>query len=158
MNIPDRSVQRPRKLRGHRKSRGGCLRCKAKKIKCSESRPACSNCVKSQTPCRFPLDPGVVGTAHPWTPHPNTQRLSVVPSTFSHDDLRAFHHVLTVAYPRLPLGTERAWKNDIPAMSHEVTHTKIQQSILQSADQRSSPFACTVCWLWDGRISHLARV
>ena len=134
---------KPRKLRTHNKSRGGCLRCKARKVKCSEERPRCSNCAKAQCPCRYALDRGIEATvvARPATLLPNHKhnmveisrtnagvqqhsRIKSMPgvhSTFSHSDLRAFHHFLTVAFPRLPLGTERAWKTDVPAMSHEVS-------------------------------------
>ena len=32
--------------RAHKKSRRGCLNCKARKVKCDETRPLCNNCAK----------------------------------------------------------------------------------------------------------------
>lgn len=37
---------------GHKKSRAGCVRCKARKVKCDESIP-CTNCAKRQLPCEY---------------------------------------------------------------------------------------------------------
>ncbi|KAK2610503.1 hypothetical protein N8I77_003929 [Diaporthe amygdali] len=39
--------------RSHKKSRAGCRRCKARKIKCDEVHPRCGNCVKHGVPCDF---------------------------------------------------------------------------------------------------------
>lgn len=33
------------------KSRGGCLRCKAKRLKCDEAKPGCQQCVRKKTEC-----------------------------------------------------------------------------------------------------------
>ncbi|KAK4673309.1 hypothetical protein QC763_110760 [Podospora pseudopauciseta] len=39
--------------RSHKKSRAGCRRCKARKIKCDEVHPRCGNCVKHGVACDF---------------------------------------------------------------------------------------------------------
>lgn len=39
--------------RSHKKSRAGCRRCKARKIKCDEVHPRCGNCSKHGVPCDF---------------------------------------------------------------------------------------------------------
>ncbi|KAK4188555.1 sterol uptake control protein 2 [Podospora australis] len=39
--------------RSHKKSRAGCKRCKARKIKCDEVHPRCGNCVKHGVACDF---------------------------------------------------------------------------------------------------------
>ncbi|KAI1269214.1 hypothetical protein F5Y18DRAFT_423458 [Xylariaceae sp. FL1019] len=39
--------------RSHKKSRAGCKRCKARKIKCDEVHPRCGNCSKHGVPCDF---------------------------------------------------------------------------------------------------------
>ncbi|TLD33313.1 hypothetical protein PspLS_00836 [Pyricularia sp. CBS 133598] len=41
--------------RPHRKSRGGCRNCKARKIKCSEDRPQCRTCVLRMEECVYAL-------------------------------------------------------------------------------------------------------
>ncbi|KAJ5085775.1 hypothetical protein N7532_010546 [Penicillium argentinense] len=38
----------------HRKSTTGCLRCKARKVKCDENRPQCTHCVRHNVPCEWP--------------------------------------------------------------------------------------------------------
>ncbi|OXV07928.1 hypothetical protein Egran_04310 [Elaphomyces granulatus] len=39
--------------RSHRKSRQGCQQCKARKVKCDETKPACKNCVRHAIDCSF---------------------------------------------------------------------------------------------------------
>ncbi|XRM48243.1 hypothetical protein ABZX51_011175 [Aspergillus tubingensis] len=42
----------------HRKSTRGCRRCKARKVKCSETRPKCQHCDRHNLPCEYaPLEP-----------------------------------------------------------------------------------------------------
>ncbi|KAF7885511.1 uncharacterized protein EAF02_004020 [Botrytis sinoallii] len=43
-----------RGLRAHRKSRQGCMACKARKVKCNEARPACDACVRREISCHYP--------------------------------------------------------------------------------------------------------
>ncbi|KAF7959444.1 hypothetical protein EAE96_001061 [Botrytis aclada] len=43
-----------RGLRPHRKSRQGCMACKARKVKCNEVRPACDACVRREISCQYP--------------------------------------------------------------------------------------------------------
>ncbi|KAH6674923.1 hypothetical protein B0J14DRAFT_24250 [Halenospora varia] len=45
-----------RALRPHSKSKGGCKRCKARKVKCNEARP-CDCCLRRNEECEYP-DPG----------------------------------------------------------------------------------------------------
>ena len=46
----------PRKI-SHKKSRGGCTTCKARKVKCDEARPTCTSCLLRQTECTYPPPP-----------------------------------------------------------------------------------------------------
>ncbi|KAL4881166.1 hypothetical protein BJY04DRAFT_218345 [Aspergillus karnatakaensis] len=39
--------------RAHKKSRGGCIECKRRHVKCDEKRPICSNCISSQRLCEY---------------------------------------------------------------------------------------------------------
>ncbi|GIZ38808.1 hypothetical protein CKM354_000220900 [Cercospora kikuchii] len=41
----------------HRKTRTGCSRCKARKVKCDEERPRCGACIRHAVPCEYPIDP-----------------------------------------------------------------------------------------------------
>ena len=38
----------------HTKSRTGCYRCKARKVKCDEAHPQCQNCARHNVECRYP--------------------------------------------------------------------------------------------------------
>ncbi|KAF2126541.1 hypothetical protein P153DRAFT_263401, partial [Dothidotthia symphoricarpi CBS 119687] len=42
--------------RAHRKSRGGCLTCKRKKVKCDEDQPACGYCSLRRLNCEYPQE------------------------------------------------------------------------------------------------------
>ncbi|PVI01487.1 hypothetical protein DM02DRAFT_671272 [Periconia macrospinosa] len=42
--------------RPHKKSRGGCLTCKKKKVKCDEGQPACSYCGLRKIQCVYPTE------------------------------------------------------------------------------------------------------
>ncbi|GAB7328153.1 hypothetical protein MBLNU13_g00182t1 [Cladosporium sp. NU13] len=50
------------KLRKHTKSRKGCLACKARKVKCSETLPACAHCTRLDIECVYPHTPNVLPT------------------------------------------------------------------------------------------------
>jgi len=39
----------------HKKSRTGCQRCKARRVKCDEKRPTCSGCNRHGMPCIYAL-------------------------------------------------------------------------------------------------------
>ena len=104
--------------RSHRKSRAGCLRCKTRRIKCDERKPACTNCLKKRNACVYP--PPISASA-PVAVKPGTgkcQRVIAFPSmvsdTFSLDDMRFFHHFLIKAKPHMPVGNDAVWAKEIP--------------------------------------------
>ncbi|KAM3413789.1 hypothetical protein BST61_g10473 [Cercospora zeina] len=39
----------------HRKSRGGCVQCKKRRVKCGEEKPACNNCTRRDMLCSYAL-------------------------------------------------------------------------------------------------------
>ncbi|KAF2429573.1 hypothetical protein EJ08DRAFT_590706 [Tothia fuscella] len=41
----------------HKKSRTGCQRCKARRVKCDETHPICNNCKRHGVSCEFPVTP-----------------------------------------------------------------------------------------------------
>ncbi|KAF2646196.1 hypothetical protein P280DRAFT_366032, partial [Massarina eburnea CBS 473.64] len=43
--------------RPHKKSRGGCLTCKKKKVKCDETSPSCGYCALRKVDCIYPQEP-----------------------------------------------------------------------------------------------------
>ncbi|KAH0267417.1 hypothetical protein KCU91_g10111, partial [Aureobasidium melanogenum] len=44
--------RRPPRL-NHKKSRAGCQRCKARRVKCDEVKPACGGCNRHNVPCVY---------------------------------------------------------------------------------------------------------
>ncbi|KAJ5689844.1 hypothetical protein N7462_004236 [Penicillium macrosclerotiorum] len=52
LSLPVAALRRPRASR----SRGGCLSCKARKKKCDETRPRCSDCRRLNLPCQWLAD------------------------------------------------------------------------------------------------------
>lgn len=108
--------------RSHKKSRAGCFSCKARKIKCQETRPSCENCILKGVNCQYPngkhvspRDSEPLALAR----RPQPSSLSLTNETFTITDMRFFHHFLTMAYPHLPLGNETVWVNEIPKFAQE---------------------------------------
>ncbi|KAI5865192.1 hypothetical protein GGS23DRAFT_413544 [Durotheca rogersii] len=58
--------------RSHKKSRAGCRRCKARKIKCDEVHPRCGNCAKHGVACDFERPDIVDALPSAETPRPPT--------------------------------------------------------------------------------------
>jgi hypothetical protein len=112
--VRNRNTPMPRK--GHTKSRKGCYSCKRRKIKCNETKPKCSNCVKAEITCEYPKAPPQ--QAHIRAPIPQPQS---TPTVFSMTDLKLFHHFIVKGYPHLPIGADQIWKLEIPAFAHEVS-------------------------------------
>ncbi|KAH7021114.1 uncharacterized protein B0I36DRAFT_29174 [Microdochium trichocladiopsis] len=79
------SIPRPyHAKRPHKKSRAGCTNCKRRKVKCSETRPACQACVLRKDTCVYPKPPPNVtppttslrGSSSPGTPQSKALALS----------------------------------------------------------------------------------
>ncbi|KAI8724349.1 hypothetical protein NCS52_00003800 [Fusarium sp. LHS14.1] len=62
---------------GHKKSRNGCLRCKARRVKCDELRP-CTNCVRHHVECSLVTSSAVVTNA---SSPPSAPSVPAVPPT-----------------------------------------------------------------------------
>ncbi|KAK3690541.1 hypothetical protein B0T22DRAFT_481714 [Podospora appendiculata] len=72
----------PRLRLGHTKSRGGCLRCKQRRVKCDENRP-CGACLRHGIECSLVTDtpgPGPNEQYAPQTPLPSTTATPSQPS------------------------------------------------------------------------------
>ncbi|KAE8419466.1 hypothetical protein BDV36DRAFT_138126 [Aspergillus pseudocaelatus] len=151
-SIPRIQIEPHRIKRPHTKSRHGCFNCKARRVKCQETQPhPCANCIGRNMLCIYPSKDQSLRRRHAsplggryrrqlprshassssyaTTPSSSTESAvalsshqSVVPHTFTADDLRFFHHFLIVAYPHLPFGSEHLWKTSLPASAHECPH------------------------------------
>ncbi|OJJ42329.1 hypothetical protein ASPZODRAFT_20556 [Penicilliopsis zonata CBS 506.65] len=74
--------------RSHKKSRGGCLPCKQRHVKCDEGRPGCLLCAMSDRECTY---------AMPQTsPQPVVSNRRALESEINIDDMELLVH-LTVA-------------------------------------------------------------
>jgi hypothetical protein len=123
-NLKHTVIQR----RSHKKSRAGCLSCKSRRIKCSEEKPTCTNCMLKSKTCEYPapkLNPVNLrfgDSSSVPLPGPPSQPISLVNDGFTLRDLRLFHHFLNHACPSLPLGNQAIWIRDVPQLVYEYDH------------------------------------
>ncbi|EED13335.1 C6 transcription factor, putative [Talaromyces stipitatus ATCC 10500] len=143
-------VQPSRTIRPHTKSRQGCLNCKARRVKCQETRPQpYYNCASRSVECVYPPEnqlgrrrngsrrnsdrkgPSRLDSLSSTSTIRQDSAPSEVelrshsftsPNTFIGEDFRFFHHFLITAYPHLPFQSEELWKTSLPAYAHECPH------------------------------------
>ncbi|KAL4904211.1 hypothetical protein BDW74DRAFT_155260 [Aspergillus multicolor] len=129
---PTSTPPRTRVKRPHTKSRRGCYNCKCRRVKCSEAKPACGNCLHKELNCVYPPPPGSDTRLQRYSSKststsPNDERslspsltiTRVAATPFTGDDLRFWHHFLVDARPHLPFGDEATWLSTIPAFAHD---------------------------------------
>jgi hypothetical protein len=130
------AAQKRRRIKSHRKSRGGCLMCKTRKVKvrkkvipclaslslltrffqCCEKKPRCANCVKMGDECVYGMAPE--RQQQQTLVRLQSPRLST--TSFTLRDLRYFHSFITASYPSFPFETDRAWTCEIPLIAQQV--------------------------------------
>ncbi|KAF7194511.1 Sterol uptake control protein 2 [Pseudocercospora fuligena] len=59
--------------RTHKKSRGGCIKCKEKRVRCDEKHPACTRCARRSLDCQYQRSPGSEKSASASPPHVKLQ-------------------------------------------------------------------------------------
>ena len=125
--------------RSHKKSRGGCFSCKTRKIKCSETKPACGSCLMKGLNCVYPTEPAVRKSSNLplMKRNPNTSP-SFPAATFSILDMRFFHHFLTIAYPHLPVNNDHVWVNEIPQFAEQHEYLMHALALVGSFPPQSS--------------------
>lgn len=115
----------------HKKSRGGCKRCKARRVKCDETHPECSICTKHEVRCEYskhaPIPSNTIqsamesnGSLSPGTP------LISLASPYSEPgeittyfgleerrelELRLLHHFITIVTYTFPACDEQRYRN-----------------------------------------------
>ncbi|ORY71672.1 uncharacterized protein BCR38DRAFT_480167 [Pseudomassariella vexata] len=68
--MEDPTSSRPRGPRlYHKKSRTGCVRCKQRRVKCSEERPSCAGCSRHMVECVYPYQAAASSASPPGLPH-----------------------------------------------------------------------------------------
>jgi hypothetical protein len=124
--------------RKHTKSRDGCRGCKARKVKCDEIKPTCTNCAQRGATCEYAGPPSRRGIIHgsASTRAPvfvsNLSAVDFAPrpaeTRFSLQEMRFFHHfIIAVPHP-LPLGSRSVWSHEIPQIAHQ--HPYLMHGIL----------------------------
>ena len=113
----------------HRKSRLGCLTCKARRVKCDEQGPPCGNCKARATNCQYPsLDrspqPSTASSNLPTiTLHPGSDGSTPIPTTSRQLlELRLMHRWSTVTYETLSasfLEDAPIWQLAIPEAAYD---------------------------------------
>lgn len=111
--------RRPIPRKGHKKSRGGCLTCKRRKVKCDEVMPECGACGRLGLQCVFATKVQARDSSDASRQLAVLPTLSTDPTWFTLDDMRFFQHFLMSAYPSLPLDGRVIWQ-EISQMAHEV--------------------------------------
>ncbi|KAL2406153.1 hypothetical protein ABEF93_003612 [Exophiala dermatitidis] len=95
---------RRRRRTAHEKSRTGCMTCKARKVKCDETKPYCRRCTESGRECDGPISSGLRFIHEGRTVSEGNglfYRPEISLATPQHDsaEQRAFHHFLHRAAP-----------------------------------------------------------
>jgi hypothetical protein len=99
----------------HRKSRTGCRRCKARRVKCDEVHPICNNCKRHQVPCEYvpgPLkrdrDSAPIKSPHSTSPDDSNDLDDEDDQPIQESDerrlleLQLLHHYITEVTPTFP--------------------------------------------------------
>ncbi|KAH3974194.1 hypothetical protein HBI56_089400 [Parastagonospora nodorum] len=81
----------------HRKSRGGCLTCKRKKVKCDEAQPACGYCALRRLDCDYPTPYPSPPTSSPSTTHSSSPPTQEIDFNTNFQILRHFQPSITTA-------------------------------------------------------------
>ncbi|KAH8660753.1 hypothetical protein BGZ60DRAFT_112692 [Tricladium varicosporioides] len=118
-----------RALRPHSKSKGGCKRCKARKVKCNEARP-CESCHRRNETCEYP-DPGprkrASGSRSPLPSTISTQVTNTIASSTP---------PYAVSRENFPLSIESKERRllELKLMHHFITST-VQKNFLSVHDE-----------------------
>ncbi|KAB8337340.1 hypothetical protein FH972_021639 [Carpinus fangiana] len=118
--------------RPHHKSQFGCFTCRRRRVKCSETLPACEYCSKKMIACVYPDAPGrhVVSRS---ASSVNTLDVAIVngsgiaPSqdgslTFDLSEMLLFHHFVFHAVPLAPAGSEHDSRTLAQSQARNLQH------------------------------------
>lgn len=103
---PDTERRLDRHQVKHRRSRRGCFTCRARKVKCDETRPVCVRCRKACKECKFPEESGSLSKDRHATSHARAHSQGErVP--IGHESLRSMRHSRSIDSLRAPEVTTR---------------------------------------------------
>lgn len=108
--------------KGHKKSHYGCSNCRRRKIKCSETRPACASCVKQNATCVYPPGASREAPVRSIVPRMSLEmQMNSVPTILNVSDMELFDHFRKTAYPYIPVGNDEVWTTEIPRLAQTVS-------------------------------------
>ncbi|KAI9696633.1 MAG: hypothetical protein M1820_008082 [Bogoriella megaspora] len=148
--------QRPRTLPrlAHKKSRTGCLRCKARRIKCDENHPVCSACARHNVECNWPhalTRPGQNASpstdsksSEPSKPGPSSETELIVDELEPLEsssrrllELRLLHQFSTFTCKTMPGCNidfvSETWSKDVPPLALEPEHKNLLYGVFALA-------------------------
>ena len=153
---------------GYKKSRKGCQRCKARRVKCDENYPECSNCTKHGVVCEYIRDvpirkeklqppteksttfPTLASPVHLPSPYSNVEEMENVLEADARRalELRLLHHFMTIVTYTFPACDQQRFRDiwTIDAIRSGFQHPSLLNAILAIsalhllADQRSMTY------------------
>ncbi|KAF2680481.1 hypothetical protein K458DRAFT_489906 [Lentithecium fluviatile CBS 122367] len=116
---------------GSKKSRSGCIQCKARRVKCDEIRP-CGNCARYNVECSLLSTPPV--TSNRASPHPSRSNAASSASPAPSSATSASPHVIR---PPLSQGENvtGGWMEDLELMHHYTAHSYLTMPGVETARQ-----------------------
>nr|KMM68607.1 hypothetical protein CPAG_04933 [Coccidioides posadasii RMSCC 3488] len=93
--------QRPPEQKRHKRTKSGCFTCRARRVKCDETRPICERCSKGKRECNFPPAPILKKDSRS-----NMKKSEKYPSIRESESEEASQNDAST-------GTQDSWKRDI---------------------------------------------
>ncbi|KAI1810981.1 hypothetical protein GGS20DRAFT_579453 [Poronia punctata] len=112
--------QRQRQRRFHRRSRNGCVTCKAKHIRCDERKPHCTFCLRHGETCRYGAD-GRSSSAAATTSAGKGEERPVVPSADRNTDQNIPHNIAADPF----IGTDYEMPHKSKSLFHLFASTRV---------------------------------
>ncbi|KAL2870555.1 Zn(II)2Cys6 transcription factor [Aspergillus lucknowensis] len=127
-DLVNREPQRRGPRLAHRKSRNGCQRCRARRVKCDENRPVCRDCHRHGVPCIYDRHEGAVPLPTWIQPGPSVSAEARPEHPL---ELRLLHHFTIDTSGTMP-GThlptiKHCWSVDVPRLAF--TYKPLQHAI-----------------------------
>ncbi|KAH7086601.1 hypothetical protein FB567DRAFT_528323 [Paraphoma chrysanthemicola] len=135
--------------RHHTKSRTGCFECKRRRVKCDETRPACTKCVQGLEKCVYPISPRFAAkrdttninksylATDTFTPSPSSSPFSdhLTPPPFSYSTQNEPASIegarpMPVIDPVIGLSNDDLYKYYVHQTSHSLSFSSADHTVL----------------------------
>ncbi|ESZ94789.1 hypothetical protein SBOR_4808 [Sclerotinia borealis F-4128] len=140
--VDDAQMQGQKKIKAprlyHKKSRNGCQRCKARRVKCDEMRPICNNCIRHRLSCVYSKPPPPPTTSPSQTIKSNSSNPSTPERISVHTLVKDLSS--TSVSPQMdlsiPLSPSQTYSDDLPESS---ARRMLELRLLQTYIIHTSP-------------------